>query len=722
MDGTNDRWAAGRAPSSEFHQVRRHRLLAGLDREAPGILLLLAPVGYGKTTLLHQWLQRDRRASRWLHLEPADNEPGRLASRLAAALAGLTAPYVLVLDDVHHLGPGALQQLKELAADLPDGCTLASAGQTRPALSLGVLRARRRVLDLDLHDLAFDAREAAELLAARGLDVSPAQVDALVARTEGWPAAIQMAAATAASAPDPARALRDFAGDHRTMVELLGSDVLDRLVAADAVQFLLAAAPLPRLSGALCDAVLHRTGSAGLLEQLAAHTLLVLPLDQNRRWYRLHSALQAYLSSEQRLLPLAGTDGEPCPPPEEVLGLASRWFEAEGDIDSAIAHAAAANDPDRATELVMRHFSTRVGTGNPTAVLAWLQQIDNTSVTTSPMLQCVAALVRMGLGDADGAMRCLQRAEFGLHERYPQQAPANQPAACVAGLRALLGRVTAEEMRADARFARRHTASPMWFAVACLADGGSSFMLGDLDAAEEAWRAATAVAEPINHTSWVIAHACLALVHERRGDRALAQATARQARRLLAELELEAVPQLYQVHLLSAWRHMLLGREADALREQEAGVVLLDRCRGLAPWGSMQAHVTLAGIAHLRGDAQGKSRWLDAAEATLVGVPDAIMVKDQIADLRALVTISRDGADGTPALSAAERRVLQYLPTHLPLAEIAERLYLSRHTVKSHVVAVYRKLGVANRSEAVEVAYRRSLIEPTALDLRPEAR
>lgn len=493
------------------------------------------------------------------------------------------------------------------------------------------------------------------------------------------------------------------------------SDVLERLVSGtDAVPFLLAASPLPQISGALCDAVLDRAGSAALLEQLAADTLLVMPLDRSRQWYRLHRALQAYLCSEQRM--------QHAQPPEQVLSRASRWYETEGDIDSAIAHAAAANDPDRATELVMRHFSTRVGAGNPTAVLAWLQQIDNTSVTTSPVLQCVAALVRMGLGDADGAMRCMHRAEFGLDERYPELAPANRPAACVAALRALLGRVTAEEMRADARYARRHTASPMWFAVACLADGGSSFMLGDFDAAEEAWRACTAVAEPINHTSWVIAYACLTLVHDRRGDRTLAQATAREARRLLAELELEAVPQLYQVHLFSAWQDMLLGREADALRQQEAGLALLDRCRGLAPWGSMQAHVALANIAHLRGDAQGKSRWLDAAEATLMGVPDAIVVKQQIADLRALVTIPRDEADAALALSAAERRVLQYLPTHLALAEIAERLYLSRHTVKSHVVAVYRKLGVANRSEAVEVAHRRGLLDPTSSEPRQDSR
>lgn len=176
------------------------------------------------------------------------------------------------------------------------------------------------------------------------------------------------------------------------------------------------------------------------------------------------------------------------------------------------------------------------------------------------------------------------------------------------------------------------------------------------------------------------------------------------------------------VHLLSAWQELLAGRDAEAVEQEAVGLAQLERCRGLAPWGSLVAHLALARIAHLRGDPHGKARWLDAAETTLLGLPDAVAAKGEIAELRSLATVPRAGSDGVAALSAAERRVLQYLPTHLALAEIAERLYLSRHTVKSHVVAVYRKLGVAGRSEAVEVAQRRGLLDPTQPDPRQDGR
>jgi LuxR family maltose regulon positive regulatory protein len=703
-----------RALSPTSYQVNRRALVQSTQQSRSDIILISAPVGYGKSIFLRQWLAADGRSNAWLDLQPADNAPGRLATRLATSVAALTAPYVLVLDDLQHVTEhAALAAVKDLAVDLPDGCALACAGRSLPALNLGVLRARRTVLELDLENLAFDAHDAGEVLQARGVTVSAAQVDDLVERTEGWPAAIQMAASAAALASDPERVLREFAGDDRSLVEMLDADVLERLC-PDTVEFLLAASALHRLSGALCDEALGRSGSAGLLEHLANDTLLVMPLDHHRQWYRLHRVLLAFLRSEQRIQSTLS--------PQEVLARASVWFESNGDVDSAVGAAADGHDTSRATELVMQHFSMQVGTGNPLAVQRWLRQIDDTRVATNPSLQSVAALVRLGQGDADGTLRCMRRAEFELSERYPDETPLDQPAACVAALHAAMGRCTAEEMRADARYARRHTKSPVWFALACLADGGASFMLGDLDAAEEALLACTAIAETLHYTSWSLALSVLALVHDRRGNRALAIATARDATHLVSVHELGNAPQLYLVHIIGASFEMAAGREAEARQQQAIGLAHMEKCRGLAPWVSMQANIALATVAHLRGDAHGKARWLDDAESTLLAVPDALLVKSQIAELRALATIPRDGSDGFPALSAAERRVLQYLPTHLALAEIAEKLYLSRHTVKSHVVAVYRKLGVANRSEAVEVAQRRGLIDLTPADGRPDAR
>ena len=132
--------------------------------------------------------------------------------------------------------------------------------------------------------------------------------------------------------------------------------------------------------------------------------------------------------------------------------------------------------------------------------------------------------------------------------------------------------------------------------------------------------------------------------------------------------------------------------------------MLFDQCRSLAPWAQLQAAILIANVAWMWGENDTKTAWLDLADGILQVLPDALVAKDQVAELRSRPPVAtRSDLEGS-TLSAAERRVLHYLPTHLSLAEIADKLYLSRHTVKSHVVAIYRKLNVVSRSEAVEVA------------------
>ena len=322
-------------------------------------------------------------------------------------------------------------------------------------------------------------------------------------------------------ASDPLRSLAEFAGDERTVVEMFANDVL-RDLSPESLDFLVALAPLTRFSGAQCDAVLDRTGSAQLLEAIAIETMLVIPIDHRREWYRLHGALRDYLEAERRV--------RGGPSPEVVLGRASVWCEERGDIDAAIELAGAAHDVGRATDLVLGHFSTRVGSGQPLTVQRWLRDIDDTTVVTNPSLQAVAGLVRMWLGDPDGVLRCLHRAEFVLPERHPASGPLAEPAACVAALRALLGSISAQEMRDEARYARQHATSPVWFAIACLADGGSSLMLGELDTAEESLRRAAALGEACNATTWAFSLAALALLHDRAGERERAIAGARALR------------------------------------------------------------------------------------------------------------------------------------------------------------------------------------------------
>lgn len=700
IDGSDASAAAG---AHQRFVVPRTGLQDLWVRAKPDMVVVSAPVGYGKTTLLRQWTAADPRRTVWVDLDGSHDDAARLVPIVMEAVAGGVGPFVLVLDDAQNVSAAtAHATVTALAASLPAGSTLICSGRSAHALLLGKLRATHTVVDVDLQNLGLSAAEASKVFQAAGVDVPADIVAALVERTEGWPAAIRVAAVAAAQASDPLTALGEFAGDDRRLTELLDAEVLDGLTSED-VDFLLAVADLPRVSGPLCDAVLEHRGSAAVLERLAAETLLVLPLDQRRTWYRLHNVLQTFLRSEQHV--------RRGPSVQQVLTRGSVWFEETGDVDTAISLAARAHDAQRATELVLEHFSKKVSTGDPLSVERWLRALEQDNVPTSPALQAVSALVHMGVGDPDGTLRCLQRAEFGLPERHPVTRPFEQPAACVAALRGLLGWRTAEAMREDARYARRHTTSPVWFAIASLADGVASFMLGDLAEAEEALLASGALAETTSFTTWAMSFSCLALVYERNGERARAIAAARRARRIVTDLQLQTIPQLYLVWLVSAYFEALDGGGDEVLADVEQGLAHRERCGGLTAWAQLESSILLANIAHLDGDPREKLQRLEEADAALLAVPDALLAKEMIAEVRRTVTVPRSQTDNMSALSAAELRVLQYLPTHLSLAEIADKLYLSRHTVKSHVVAVYRKLDAANRSEAVQTARTSKLLD-----------
>jgi len=243
-------------------------------------------------------------------------------------------------------------------------------------------------------------------------------------------------------------------------------------------------------------------------------------------------------------------------------------------------------------------------------------------------------------------------------------------------------------------------------------------MLGDLADAAESFRSGAAIAETCNFTSWALCLANLALVHEHEGHRARAARVATEAKRVVVDLGLGTIPQLYLVHIVSAYFEALAGEGAESDADRARGIAHLDRCRAIGPWGQLQAHIVLANLGHVTGDARRAAMWLDGADEILLAIPDAVFVKNQIAEARIALTIPTSGRDARPPLSAAERRVLEYLPTHLGLAEIADKLYLSRHTVKSHVVSIYRKLGVSSRSEAVEVAQVSGLVSSAPTGIR----
>jgi LuxR family transcriptional regulator, maltose regulon positive regulatory protein len=373
-----------RVPAPRRRLMPRDRLTDRLvlpETARPRLLLVSAPAGFGKTTLMSQWLSAEEaRGNRviWLSLEPADSDLHRFLTRLLSALearidgfgAGLRAlldttqtpsveavvgdvvteldeleePTVIALDDYHVIDASAVHEaVTFLVENLPPRSMLAIATRADPALPVARLRSRGELMELRADDLRFTTDEAGTFLHdVMGLELEREQVAVLDARTEGWAAGLQLAALSLRGHDDPERFVEAFAGSHRFVLDYLVEEVLAGQP-AEVRQFLLDTSVLSRLNGDLCDALTGHTNGRQLLEELERANVFVVPLDEHRRWYRYHhlfaDALRARLVSEQ---------------PDRVPSLhqaASRWFAGTGDLEAAITHALAA-DPDAAADLV----------------------------------------------------------------------------------------------------------------------------------------------------------------------------------------------------------------------------------------------------------------------------------------------------------------------------------------------------------------------------------
>ena len=321
-----------RRPPARRGMVRRPSLIDRLARDDCGpIVSVVAPAGYGKTTLLSQWAERNGQAFAWVSVDEADNDPkvlltyvaealdavqpvggrvfdalaspassvpGSVVPRLGAALAAMTTPVVLVLDDVHALRNSECRAaLSVLAEHVPAGSRLALAGRTEPPLRVARLRAEGRVTEIGPGDLALTRDEASSLLRAAQVALGADEVAELHRRTEGWPAGLYLAALCLREGGSPGGAAISVAGDHRFVSEYVESEFLARISPRQRA-FLTRTAVLERMCGPLCEAVLDRPGSAASLDDLARSNLLLVPLDRRRQWYRYHHLFRDMLLAQ----------------------------------------------------------------------------------------------------------------------------------------------------------------------------------------------------------------------------------------------------------------------------------------------------------------------------------------------------------------------------------------------------------------------------------------
>ena len=470
-------WAKTAVPHLPPGYVRRPRLLAALERAAPGqVVVVSAPAGYGKTLLLAEWAAAHPERTAWVCLDdddttehrlwsavlaalrgcpavPADSglrdlaPPGRPAdgrgfvTALVAALEALPGEVALVLDDVHELvSPAPLHALAALVRDRPAPLRLVLSSRSDPPVSIARLRLDGQVCEVRARDLAFSTEEAGALLAGAAVAMVPEKVRVLVDETAGWAAGLRLAALSMRGAADPDAFLGDLVGNSKAVSDYLVGEILSRLPAATC-ELLEALSVCDQLSADLAAALSGRADAGDVLAALEVETSLVLSSGEGRTCYRIHPLLRAHLSmSLHRRRPTAVAD---------LHRRAADWFAHHGHAAAALQHARLAGDVALVTGLARRVAVALVADGRHAAVAAALELV--AGATPDAHLALVAALVAVEAGATDGAAAHLARAVDG----WPAD-PAPELVALLAAVRLRMATATGAPAaigRAAAEFA-----------------------------------------------------------------------------------------------------------------------------------------------------------------------------------------------------------------------------------------------------------------------------
>jgi LuxR family maltose regulon positive regulatory protein len=406
-----------------------------MDRE---LILVCTPAGFGKTTLLADWAQKAKWPVAWLCLDPDDSDPVRfwryvvaaldragvpvgdrvlpliegsaatssrgLVTALINELEGLPDEFALVLDD-HHLvdSPSVREDVTYLLSHAPAQLHLILSTRSDPPLPLARLRARDKLAELRTADLRFTPEETAAFLReVWGIDLPTEALAALETRTEGWAVGLQLAALSLRDRPDPLPFLDAFTGSHRYVLDYLSEEVLEQQ--RDSVRtFLLKSSILERLSSPLCDAVTGGSDGQAMLEELERANLFLVPLDEERRWYRFHNLFGDLL----RVRLQSGEAG----PVSELHQRAAAWFEEHGLIDEAIRHASASGDPPWAARLVEGHLNEILRRGEGVVLERWLSMLPDNVVRSNPALCLAQGLIQLHVGELDPVERLVEEAE-----------------------------------------------------------------------------------------------------------------------------------------------------------------------------------------------------------------------------------------------------------------------------------------------------------------------
>jgi LuxR family maltose regulon positive regulatory protein len=718
-------------PLGRNGMVPRDGLLGRLEASTSvPLVAVAAPPGYGKTTLLVQWAAGDPRSFVWLSVDGRDNDPvvlltyiavaldrdepidpavfRALASpgapiaeavvpKLGSALRSRRLPVVLVLDDAHLLQNGeCLDHVLALVEHLPNGSQLAVAGRGASPLPLARLRAEGRLLEIGAGDLAMNRHEAASLLRGAEAHVSEAQCAELSRRTEGWPVALYLAALSLRREGGEGAVIA-LDGDDRFLVDYLQSVLLSRLP-REVVSFLTRTSVLEQMSGPLCDAVLGGSGSADLLESLERSNLLLIPLDRRRHWYRYHQLFRELLRAKLE----RGEAGAA----RELLLRAAAWCEDNDLPEAAIEYAMEAGDNDRVARLVADGTFPMYQSGRLATLQRWFDWLDhNGQIERYPAVAVIGAWYHLVVGHLAASDRWADAAQRGpFVGTLPDGSTSIE--GWLALRRALLCPQGIERAREDAELAERLLPlDSLLRATALLVLGMAHLGAGAPEEADDILADTVEVAEDAGATvAGVDALAERAILAMAREDWQEAEVLVERARTVIREARLDDY--VTTILLWAAAARVAIHRgEVPPARDHLARAQRLrPQMTHAVPFYAVQTRLELVRAYIALTDVAGARSVLREVDVLLRRQPDLGILRDDADELRSQLQTMRADVIGASSLTAAELRLLPMLATHHSFREIGERLHLSPHTVKTQAIAIYRKLGVSSRSQAIQHA------------------
>jgi LuxR family transcriptional regulator, maltose regulon positive regulatory protein len=712
------------APTPRQQPVSRRRLQAVLSigLSLP-LTVVVAPAGWGKTALVADWLRREQINAGWLSLDRSDNDIKRFwryflvaATRTGDDL-GLSAlrrldvadsdierdvlpafvnevftlsrDCVLVLEDYHVLGnPAVHESIAALLDQSPAQLHMVILTRSDPPLRLSRLRVAGDMIEVRADQLRFTEDEAVELLNERlTLGLSRRDVHRLVVRTEGWAAGLQLAALRLVGRSDPSEFIDRFTGADRHVVDYLGAEVLDSQP-APVLEFLLQTSVLNRVCAPLGNAVTGKDDAASILDDIYRADLFLSPLDDQHRWFRYHHLFRGILRHE-----LARTS------PQLVTVLnrrAAQWYALAGDYVEAVGHAIEAQDVQLTATIVSDGWRQHFNAGQLDTVQAWLAALPADMVAGDPGLSVAQVWLALDQGRLDDAGSALTAAEASTvsdtHLRI-LRALHTFKIGDVGGAAQLLAKIA------------RPTNDPFIATVHSLIRGNSLLWIGELAEARELLSEAAANAQRDgNQLARIYARGGLALVAVESGD-------LDEAEGIIRETDLEVEQTLTGTHFVATFPALAAARLAAARAEWDLAAqcarTAVERARrGAGRVEVAGALLTVAMVTRSAGapsdDLNQTDGWLAQARMALRLCPDPgpIVLAWLATEERARRAGHHEPSAREP-LTEREQALLRLLPGPMSQRELASALFVTPNTIKTHLRAIYRKLGAESRAEAV---------------------